>query len=82
MLRYCRPYPAQDLRRFGALSRWLEETGTEPPDGYLYLWDDLRVTADPLADQPAFTVDSAEWRAFCTTELGFAVPADLVASTG
>jgi hypothetical protein len=80
MLRYCRAYPAERLRRFAPLDRRLAETETAVRDDVLYLWSDLRVTADPFADEPAYPADGGqdeEWRNFCTAELGFAVPADL-----
>jgi hypothetical protein len=77
MVQYCRPYPVDQLRSFQPLARWLDGIGVEAPDGVLYLWGDLRVTVDPLVDEPAFTPDSEDWRAFCAGDLAFAIPADI-----
>jgi hypothetical protein len=79
MLRYCRAYPAEQLRRFHPLSRWLDEIGASGTDDVLYLWQDMRVTVDPLSDEQAFAADTKEWAAFCETEMGFTIPPDIAA---
>jgi hypothetical protein len=85
MLRYCRAYPAERLRRFPPLDRWFGEPEAGTRNDVLYLWSDLRVTADPYAGEPAFMAGADQdekWRAFCSAEMGFAVPPDVVVAMG
>jgi len=74
MLRYSRAYPPEAVRGFEPASRW---AGTHAPEGPLFLWEDLSLTADAFTDEPAYRDDSEEWQRFCREELGFAVPADV-----
>ena len=74
MLRYSRAYPPEALEGFESASRWV---GVYAPDGPLFLWDDLSLTADAFADEPAYRDDSEEWQRFCREQLEFAVPADV-----
>jgi hypothetical protein len=74
MLRYSRAYPVEALHAFTPAARW---AGTHAPEGLLFLWNDLSLTADAFADEPAYRDESEEWQRFCHEELGFAVPADV-----
>jgi hypothetical protein len=74
MLRYSRAYPPEAMRGFEPASRW---AATHAPEGPLFLWDDLSLTADAFADEPVYRDDSEEWQRFCHEELGFAVPVDV-----
>ena len=76
MRTYCRAYRLAELRRFPGFA---EADPPAPGDTVVYLWDDLTVVDSPVAADPAqlWSDPGPEWRAFCTRELGFAVPADL-----
>ncbi|MDX3192764.1 hypothetical protein PV458_30520 [Streptomyces sp. MN03-5084-2B] len=74
MLRYSRAYPPEAVRAFGPAADWVAALAA---DGPLFLWDDLSVTADAFADEPAYRDESAEWHRFCREQLRFAVPGDL-----
>ncbi|WP_203996291.1 ankyrin repeat domain-containing protein [Micromonospora lutea] len=74
---YCRGYLLGALRRFPA---WREETDGDPlgDDAVVYLHDDLSVTVTPWpGDGVLFDGTADGWAAFCTGQLGFAVPDDL-----
>lgn len=74
MLRYSRAYSPEALKGFEGASQWAD---AHAPVGPLFLWEDLSLTADAFADEPAFRDDSEQWQRFCHEELGFAVPADV-----
>ncbi|WP_146060313.1 hypothetical protein [Amycolatopsis sp. CA-128772] len=74
MLRYSRAYPPEAVGAFGPAADWV---AAHPAQGPLFLWDDLSVTADAFADEPAYRDESAQWHRFCHEQLGFAVPDDL-----
>jgi hypothetical protein len=74
MLRYSQALPREALKGFEPASQW---AGMHAPEGPLFLWDDLSLTADAFADEPAYRDDSEEWQRFCREQLGFAVPADV-----
>jgi hypothetical protein len=74
MLRYSRAYPPEVMRAFEPAAEWV---GTHAAQGPLFLWDDLSVTADAFADEPAYRDESEEWQRFCREQLRFAVPDDL-----
>jgi hypothetical protein len=77
---YCKAFPLCDFRRFPGWAAAAEPAQAELGDDDLgYLGDDFAVRADPVTGQPLlFGGEAAGWREFCTAELGFAVPADLV----
>lgn len=79
---YCKAYLLGSLRAFDG---WT--AGAEPAqagladDDLAYLSDEFAVLGDPVSGQPLlFAGDAPGWREFCTGELGFAMPADLVAT--
>lgn len=74
MLRYSRAYLSEEVAAFTPVSDWLSSHASEGP---VFLWDDLSLTADPFADEPAYRDDSELWQRFCREQLGFAVPADV-----
>jgi hypothetical protein len=79
---YCKAFPLSEFRRFPG---WAAAAGPAQAglgdDDLGYLGDDFAVRADPVTGQPVlFGGDAPGWREFCTAELGFAVPADLVAA--
>jgi hypothetical protein len=74
MLRYSRAYPPEAVRAFEPASEWVGALAS--PD-LLFLWDDLSVTADAFADEPAYRDESEEWQRFCREQLRFTVPDDL-----
>ncbi|GAA2037716.1 hypothetical protein GCM10009839_43820 [Catenulispora yoronensis] len=74
MLRYSRAYPPDALRAFEPAAEWV---GAHASQGPLFLWDDLSITADAFADEPAYRDESVEWQRFCREQLRFAIPDDL-----
>lgn len=71
MLRYSRAYPPEAIRAFEPASEWVATLASQGP---LFLWDDLSVTADAFADEPAYRDESEDWQRFCHEQLRFAVP--------
>jgi hypothetical protein len=83
---YCKAYYLRDLRRFAAWSEsrtnWKTGTDAAPApafsdDDIVFLHQDLTVTQSMFHNENVImgTV-TPQWRAFCTTELGFKVPDD------
>jgi hypothetical protein len=69
VLRYCRAFPAVSLGEFAAARALIDPAGD-----VVYIWDDLRIGADPLDPAGSTAVDDERWPAFCEQTLGFAVP--------
>jgi hypothetical protein len=80
MLRYCRAYPVDELRRFEPLDRRLTEMAEPPGDGVLFVWDDLGVTVSTRPGESLIDPGTEHWRVFCEQELGFTVPQDVLAA--
>ena len=74
MLRYSRAYPPDALRDFGPAARWAGEHAQQGP---VFLWDDLSLTADAFADEPAYRDGSEQWQRFCAEQLRFGLPEDV-----
>lgn len=83
---YCKAYYLRDLRRFAAWSEsrtnWKSGADDAPApafsdDDVVFLHQDLTVTQSMFHNENVImgTV-TPQWRAFCTTELGFKVPDD------
>ncbi len=81
MSRYCKAYPAAELRQF---PEWHEQVPPlvvrpeEPAAGetaYFYLHDNYVVTAGLYRDENiAFGRVTDEWRSFCSDVLAFVIP--------
>jgi hypothetical protein len=80
MPRYCRAYRIGELRKFPG---WTDSTELAD-EVFVYLWDDLTVMRDPiqLAERTLWDAVTPQWEEFCTTELRFALPKDLVHANG
>jgi len=77
---YCRAYPLKELRRFDGWSEAIDNGEDLSPESICYLWDDFTVVTSPVGDRsPIFDAVTPEWRNFCMTTLGFAIPADVQA---
>jgi hypothetical protein len=80
MKQYCKAYHLGELRRF---TDWtdIETDGQAPlPDTEIvYIWDDLTVVTNPVAEDSGLLWDSlsANWERFCRDELKFEIPEDL-----
>jgi uncharacterized protein len=83
---YCKAYYLKDLRRFAAWSEsranWKAAAGDAPTasladDDVVFLHQDFTVTQSMFHNENVImgTV-TPQWRAFCSTELGFKVPDD------
>jgi len=83
---YCKAYYLRDLRRFAAWSEsrtnWKAAADDAPAAGFadddvVFVHQDLTVTQSMFHNENVImgTV-TPQWRAFCTTELGFKVPDD------
>jgi len=83
---YCKAYYLKDLRRFAAWSEsranWKAGAGDAPAasladDDVVFLHQDLTVTQSMFHNENVImgTV-TPQWRAFCSSELGFKVPDD------
>jgi hypothetical protein len=70
--RYVKAYPVERLRAF---PQWAE-LATEPADRpYLYVQENYTVTDGIFQDEGVvFDRVTPEWVAFCTDQLGFAMP--------
>lgn len=82
MRRYCKAYQLRDLRQFEGWQEKQNESGEPLSDEEVcYIWDDFTVVLSPIKDDhPLFDQVTPEWRAFCTTRLHFAIPADLTSA--
>lgn len=86
LVRYCKAFPAA---RFESFAAWVapRNSGTASPDNadgvpaddYWFLQDSYVVTRGITPDEDiVFDQISPEWIEFCRTELGFAIPDDLI----
>jgi hypothetical protein len=83
MGRFCKAYVVSALERY---PRWSEHARTDlvqrhgDEEPYVFLQEDLTVTADIFADEAVvFDALSPEWERFCRTDLEFAVPEECLA---
>jgi hypothetical protein len=77
--KYCKAYKLHDLRQFSGWTEKPVEDGQPLSDDDIgYLWDDFTVARSPIhPDSVLFDTVTPEWRDFCATVLGFAIPEDL-----
>ncbi len=79
MIKYCKAYKLEDLRKFsGWATASLDEDQEVSDDDLAFVWENLTVTKSCFAEEDYLleTVTS-EWEAFCRHELQYAVPEDL-----
>ena len=80
MGRYCKAFAAKRFMEFAAWrpSNTTYETTRETPE-YLFLHEDLRVTAGIFTDeQIIFNEITPEWESFCHNVLCFTVPTEVL----
>lgn len=81
---YCKAYPASLLRRYPGWSEKLPPAGIAGDadtvdEEYFYIHDDYTVTVGAFVDRDvAFDATTEEWKRFCSEQLGFEVPAEIV----
>lgn len=81
MSRYCKAYPARELRQFPDWHEQVPPLVVQPEEpaaeetSYFYLHDNYVVTAGLYRDENiAFGRVTDEWRSFCSRVLDFVVP--------
>jgi hypothetical protein len=80
MKQYCKAYHLGDLRRFAS---WPDAETDEqkglPDTAVVYIWDDLTVVTNPVAQDSDILWDtqSPQWERFCRDDLKFEIPEDL-----
>lgn len=73
---YCKAYPAEVLRQFPA---WSDNQASLDAAAVLYVHQDFSVTLSMWpGENVVFDPRTSEWEAFCTRELAFSAPTDLV----
>ncbi|HEU5375639.1 MAG TPA: hypothetical protein VFV38_09390 [Ktedonobacteraceae bacterium] len=80
MRKFCKGYYLRDLRQFHGWTEKGEADEAELSDDVVvYLWDDFTVVRSPVIPDKGLVFDAVtpEWKEFCTTTLGFAIPEDL-----
>jgi hypothetical protein len=78
--KYCKAHHLRDLRQFHGWTEKGEVDEAELSDeDIVYLWDDFTVVRSPVMPDRSLVFDAVtpEWKEFCATTLGFAIPEDL-----